>query len=274
MSPVLYIVATPIGNLEDITFRAVRILKEVDLIAAEDTRHTLKLLSHFGISKPLTSYFDHNQRFKAERIISELNSGKSVALVSDAGTPSVSDPGYKLVCSAIEQGIKVVPIPGVSAAIAALSASGLPSDQFSFIGFPPPRHSKRLSFFSKYLNHPGTLIIYEAPHRLLDSLHDLQLIMPERRLVIARELTKIYEEFVSGTADDLISHYAVKQIKGEVVILVSPGEAEQVCSLNIEDELVKLFNAGISLKDASRQIAEISGKNKSEVYSIALSLRK
>src|ERR1035437_4658321 len=161
----LYIIATPIGNLEDISYRAVRILGEVDLIAAEDTRHSLKLLNHFGIAKPLTSYFDHNQQFKGERILNALRQGKSVALISDAGTPCVSDPGYQLVRDAVAENIQVVPIPGACAAVTALSASGLPTDRFTFAGFPPSRQGKRRSFLADLALLPGTLVLYEAPHR-------------------------------------------------------------------------------------------------------------
>src|SRR5665647_1023897 len=170
MTATLYIISTPIGNLEDITFRAVRVLGEVDLIAAEDTRHSLKLLNHFGISKPLTSYFDHNQQIKGERILNALRQGKSVALISDAGTPCISDPGYQLVRDAVSEGIPVVPLPGSCAAVSALSASGMPTDAFTFAGFPPSRQGKRRTFLSAMNSLPGTLVLYEAPHRLLDTL--------------------------------------------------------------------------------------------------------
>jgi len=170
MSGTLYILATPIGNLEDMTFRAVRILGEVDLIAAEDTRHSLKLLNHFGISKPLTSYFDHNQQFKGERILQALRQEKSVALISDAGTPCISDPGFNLVRAAVAAGISVIPRPGPCAAVTALSASGLPSDTFTFAGFPPARQGKRRAFLNAMVPLPGTLVLYEAPHRLEETL--------------------------------------------------------------------------------------------------------
>ena len=242
MDAKLYIVATPIGNLEDMTFRAVRILSEVDLIAAEDTRHTLKLLNYYGISKPLTSYFDHNQKFKGDRILSDLKQGKSVALVSDAGTPCVSDPGYNLVRDAIAAGIAVVPIPGASAVVAALSASGLPSDIFTFCGFPPSRQGKRRAFFSQFAANPGTLVFYEAPHRLLASLADLEIALGSRTIVVARELTKLYEEFIRGTASEIMQHFSPTGVKGEVAILVSPGVTVPHVEFSLEQELEKLLS--------------------------------
>ncbi len=226
MTPaILYIVATPIGNLEDMTYRAVRILGEVDLIAAEDTRHSLKLLNHFGISKPMTSYFDHNQQFKGERILHALRQGKSVALISDAGTPCVSDPGYQLVRDAVAEGIQVIPVPGACAAVAALSASGLPTDNFTFAGFPPSRQGKRRAFLKEMAALPGTLVLYEAPHRLLESLLDIRETLGERQVVVARELTKIYEELVRGSVSEVMEHAAQGKVRGEVVMLVAPGEA-------------------------------------------------
>src|SRR6185369_13309165 len=201
----LYIIATPIGNLEDMTYRAVRILGEVDLIAAEDTRHSLKLLSHFGISKPLTSYFDHNQQFKGERILNALRQGKSVALISDAGTPCISDPGYQLVRDAVAENIPVIPVPGACAAVAALSASGMPTDTFTFAGFPPSRQGKRRTFLSEMCSLPGTLVLYEAPHRLLETLNDIREVLGERQVIVAREITKLFEEFIRGSASEVIA---------------------------------------------------------------------
>lgn len=273
MTATLYIVATPIGNLEDITYRAVRILSEVDIIAAEDTRHTLKLLNHFGISKTLTSYYDHNQKFKGDQILFKLQSGKSVALVSDAGTPCISDPGYNLVKDALENGIRVVPIPGACAAISALSASGLPSDVFTFAGFLPSRMGKRRSFLEVYKSLSGTLILYEAPHRLLNTLSDILFVMGNRKIVVAREVSKIYEEFFSGMINEVIDHFISSTIKGEVVILVSPGATLSVESVNFEDLLTKLLSEGMSLKNSVQQVAEITGKQKSVVYKVALSLK-
>ena len=271
----LYIIATPIGNLEDITYRAVRILGEVDLIAAEDTRHSLKLLNHFNISKPLTSYFDHNQQLKGERILNTLLQGKSVALISDAGTPCVSDPGYHLVRDAVAAGIKVIPIPGPCAAITALSASGLPSDVFTFVGFPPSRQGKRRSFLAEMAVLPGTLVLYEAPHRLEDSLRDILEVLGERQIVVARELTKIFEEFIRGTVSEVMAVVGQDKVRGEVVILVSPGEPVEQIAEPLDQVLRRLLDEeGLSVKDAARKAAEITGVSRSEAYSEAIALRK
>ncbi len=275
MAGTLYIVATPIGNLEDMTFRAVRILGEVDLIAAEDTRHSLKLLNHFNISKPLTSYFDHNKKLKGEKILCILRQGKSVALVSDAGTPCVSDPGYQLVRAASEENIQVIPVPGSCAAIAALSASGLPTDIFTFAGFPPPRGGKRRAFFSSLSGLPGTLAIYEAPHRLLDSLADIREIMGDREIVVARELTKIYEELIRGAVSNVIERLSAAKVRGEIAILVAPGQAEKSESEDLETLLARLMAVErLSVKDASRQAAEITGVSRNRAYLAALELKK
>lgn len=270
----LYIVATPIGNLEDITFRAVRILKEVDLIAAEDTRHTRKLLTHFGISKPLTSYFDHNKHLKGEVILSRLRDGASVALVSDAGTPCVADPGYQLVRDAIAEGIVVVPIPGVSAAVAALSAAGLPTDSFTFIGFLPSRQGKRHQQLSSLKDEPRVLIFYEAPNRLMTTLEDMRDLWGGRKIVVARELTKVYEEFVRGDTSAVIAQFADRQIKGEVVILVTPAEdsTQEGVSAESLDEVLRryIFVERLSLKDAVKRASVKLGLARSLVYSEAL----
>lgn len=270
----LYIVATPIGNLEDMTYRAVRILGEVDLVAAEDTRHSLKLLSHFGISKSMTSYFDHNQQFKGERILNALRQGKSVALISDAGTPCISDPGYQLVRDAVAEGIPVVPVPGACAAVTALSASGMPTDTFSFAGFPPPRQGKRRSFLNGMSALPGTLVLYEAPHRLLETLNDIHELLGERQIIVARELTKIYEEYVRGTASQVITALSQTVVRGEVVLLIAPGETALPESEPLEDVLGRLMADGtLSVKDAARKASEITGVSRSEAYTVALHLR-
>lgn len=270
----LYIIATPIGNLEDITYRAVRILGEVDLIAAEDTRHSLKLLSHFGISKPLTSYFDHNQQIKGERILNALRQGKSVALISDAGTPCVSDPGYQLVRDAVAENIPVVPVPGACAAITALAASGLPTDSFTFAGFPPSRQGKRRTFLSRINSLPGTLVLYEAPHRLPDTLNDIREVLGERRVIVARELTKMFEEFIRGTASEVIAAVSQGIVRGEVVVLIAPGEAVEEENEPLEQVLRRLMSDGtLSIKDAAKQAATISGVSRSEAYSEALRLK-
>lgn len=271
----LYIVSTPIGNLEDITYRAVRILSEVDLIAAEDTRHSLKLLNHFNISKPLTSYYDHNQQLKGERILSTLRQGKTVALISDAGTPCVSDPGYHLIRDAVSEGIPVIPIPGCCAAITALSASGLPSDNFSFAGFPPARQGKRRTFLSELASVTGTLILYEAPHRLVSTLTDMREVLGERQIVVARELTKIYEEFIRGTVSEVISSVSQAKVRGEVVILIPPGE-QAARELEPLDVILRrlLHEEKLSIKDAAKKAAKITGVSRNEAYSEALKARE
>lgn len=274
MPGTLYIVATPLGNLEDMTYRAVRILGEVDLIAAEDTRHSLKLLNHFSISKPLTSYFDHNQHFKGERILDALRQGKSVALISDAGTPCISDPGFNLVREAVAEGIPVIPVPGACAATTALSAAGLPSDTFTFAGFPPSRQGKRRAFLSELTGLPGTLILYEAPHRLEETLADIHLTMGDRQVVVARELTKLYEEFIRGTLPELIEAVAAGKARGEIVILIAPGE-RVVAEVEPLDVLLRRFldEEGLSVKDAAKKAAVITGVSRSEAYDEALKLR-
>ena len=274
MPGTLYIVATPIGNLEDMTFRAVRILGEVDLIAAEDTRHSLKLLNHFNISKPLTSYFDHNKQFKGERILNALRQGKSVALISDAGTPCISDPGYQLVRDAVVERIPVIPIPGASAVVAALAASGLPSDIFIFAGFPPSRQGKRRTFLANLVGLAGTLLLYEAPHRLEATLADISAVMGERQIVVARELTKIYEEFIRGTVSEVIATVSTGKVRGEVVVMVAPGDIAEQSGESLDEVLRQLMELdGLSVKDAARKAAEITGVSKNAAYQEALRFR-
>ncbi|WP_298432992.1 16S rRNA (cytidine(1402)-2'-O)-methyltransferase [Geobacter sp.] len=273
---ILYIVATPIGNLEDLTFRAVRILKEVDLIAAEDTRHTRKLLTYLGISKPLTSYFDHNKTLKGEYILERLRNGLSVALVTDAGTPCISDPGYQLVRSAVSERIAVVPIPGACAAIAALSASGLPTDSFVFLGFLPNRPGKRRECISAFQGEKRLIVLYEAPGRLMATLGDIRELLGERTVVVARELTKMHEEFARGAVSEVIDAFTGRQVKGEVVILVSPGSDElQVETVRVESLLEKyLLDGTLSLKDAVRFVVAETGLQRSEVYAAALRIKE
>lgn len=227
MSGTLYIVATPIGNLEDITLRALRILKEVDLIACEDTRHTLKLLRHFGIEKKLLSYFEHNKQARGEKILKLLSDGQNIALVSDAGTPGISDPGYNLVRAAIAHGLTIETIPGPSAAIAALSASGLPTDRFLFLGFPPQKEGKKKRFFESAREERGTLILYESPHRVLKSLRLLLEVMGDREVALAHELTKIHEGFIRGKISQVICDEDKIVTKGEWVILVAGNISEK-----------------------------------------------
>jgi 16S rRNA (cytidine1402-2'-O)-methyltransferase len=237
----------------------------VDLIAAEDTRHSLKLLNHFNISKPLTSYFDHNQQFKGERILNALRQGKSVALISDAGTPCISDPGFNLVRDAVAEGIPVIPIPGACAAVAALSASGLPSDCFTFAGFPPSRQGKRRAFLAEMAGLPGTLLLYEAPHRLADTLNDIREVLGERQIIVGRELTKIYEELIRGAVSDVIAVVAQGKVRGEVVILVAPGEAAHQDTEPLDEVVRRLLDVErLSVKDAARKAAGITGVSRNE----------
>ncbi len=271
----LYIVATPIGNLEDMTFRAVRILKEVDLIAAEDTRHSRKLLTHFGISRPLTSYFDHNKSFKGHYLLEKLREGLTVALISDAGTPCISDPGYQLVRDAVAAGIRVVPIPGPSAVTAALSASGLPSDRFAYEGFLPNRQGKRREKLLAVKDEERVLIFYESPNRLPAALADLLEVMGDREVVVARELSKIYEEFIRGRLAEVVERLQGRLIKGEVVILVAPAPSSgEAAVTDVADLLRRYIDAGeLSLKDAVRRVAAETGQPRGEVYAEALRLK-
>jgi 16S rRNA (cytidine1402-2'-O)-methyltransferase len=217
----LYIVSTPIGNREDITLRALRILKEVDLIAAEDTRHTSLLLRHFGIHTPLTSYFEGNEFKKKEFFLSKLKQGDQIALVSDAGTPGISDPGFRLIKTAIENEIPIVPIPGPSAVIAALSVSGLPTDSFLFKGFLPHKMKKRRDLLKELEDIRETLIFYESPHRISQTLKDIYEVLGEREIVLSRELTKIYEEVLRGKVTEIQSQIGLRKLKGEITLLVS-----------------------------------------------------
>ena len=217
----LYIVSTPIGNREDITLRALHILKEVDLIAAEDTRHTILLLRHFGIQTPLTSYFEGNELKKKEFILSKLKQGHRVALVSDAGTPGISDPGFRLIQTAIENQIPIVPIPGPSAVIAALSVSGLPTDAFLFKGFLPHKSKKKKDFLQQLEGIRETLIFYESPHRLSETLNDILDVLGDREMVLTRELTKVYEEVIRGKVSEIQTQIGERKLKGEITLVIS-----------------------------------------------------
>lgn len=223
----LYIVGTPIGNLEDLTFRALRILKEVDVVAAEDTRHSQHLLTHYGVSTPLTSYHDFNKEEKTPVLLRRLQEGQRVALICDAGTPVISDPGYYLITRALEAQIPVVPIPGPSAILTALSGSGLPSDTFIFQGFLPRKHGARRRFLEGFQDEPRTLIFFEAPHRLLRTLEDLQVTLGDRRIVIGRELTKHHEEWLRGPVSDVAQALAVRRIRGEITVIVEGNRVKR-----------------------------------------------
>jgi 16S rRNA (cytidine1402-2'-O)-methyltransferase len=270
---ILYLVATPIGNLEDITLRALRILKEVDLIACEDTRHTARLLTRYGIATPRESYHKFNEGSRAPRLIEMLRDGKNIALVSDSGTPLISDPGYELVSSCRREGISVIPVPGPSAAIAALIGSGLPSDTFFFAGFLPARGALRRRRLKELAVVPSTLVLYEAPHRLLDSLEDMIAILGARRAGIARELTKVHEEFLQGTLAELQSLFQARpKIQGEITLVIERGTTEQVnlewpASLkrHLETEMQK---TGLPRNEALKLVAKQRGITRKQAYNL------
>jgi 16S rRNA (cytidine1402-2'-O)-methyltransferase len=222
----LYVISTPIGNLEDISLRGLRLLKEADLIACEDTRQTIKLLSHFDIQKRLVSYHEHNEITRAPEIVIELEQGAQVALVSDAGTPAISDPGHRLVGLCLRHGIKVVPVPGATAFVSALAASGMPIEEFVFVGFLPSRPTERRKALRALETEPRTIAMYEAPHRLLDTLEDVLEICGNRPAVIAREVTKMYEEFIRGHIEDLLTAVRKKAPRGEITLLIGPADGE------------------------------------------------
>ena len=263
----LYIVATPIGNLEDITLRAIKTLKEVDLIAAEDTRHTLKLLNHLEISKPLISYHRHNEDVKTEILIKELEQGKNIALVSDAGTPGICDPGEEVIKRCIEEEIKIVPIPGACAMINALICSGLDTKEFAFIGFLPLNKKNRKEKLEEIQNETKTTILYEAPHKLETTLKDLREIIGDRKIVLAREITKIHEEYLRENIDELIEK--AKDIKGEIVLILEgakKNEEEPWTKVSIEEHYKYYEEKGLNKKEIIKQIAKDRNVNKNEIY--------
>ena len=272
-SACLYIVATPIGNLSDISERAVQILKQVDLIAVEDTRHSGKLLQHSGVSTPMQALHEHNEAKKVEQLIDLLAAGKSIALISDAGTPLISDPGYQLVKAAIDAGIKVSPVPGASALIAALSASGLPSDAFIFEGFLPNKSAGRLKKLEALADESRTLIFYEAPHRIIDCLEDMQQVFgAERVAVVARELTKTFETIKKDSLENLLSWTKAdsNQQRGEFVLLIQ-GQEKAATTVNAEAErILDILLQELPLKQASQLAARITGIKKNTLYQIGL----
>lgn len=268
----LYIVSTPIGNLEDITFRAVRILKEVDLIAAEDTRHTLKLLNHYGISRPLISYWGEKEKTKAEEVIGSLDAGNSVALVSDAGTPGISDPGSVLIRRALEEGIEVVPVPGPTALIAALTISGFSTEGFVFCGFLPAKQSQRRKFLDELRLEKRTVVIYESPHRVLESMAEISEIFEDRRMVLVKEITKLYEEVIRGAAHEVFERLKESKIVGEYVLVIE-GRHEGGGDGREEDaikEVRSLMRKGLGRKDAVKRVAEQYGLSRKELYDRSL----
>ncbi|MDE5101662.1 MAG: 16S rRNA (cytidine(1402)-2'-O)-methyltransferase [Trichodesmium sp. St19_bin2] len=274
-SATLYIVGTPIGNLEDTTFRAIQTLQKVDLIAAEDTRHTSKLLQHFHIQTPQLSYHQHNEQSRIPELIEKLNQGKTIALVTDAGMPGISDPGYELVKACVEENISIVPIPGVTASITALCASGLPTNKFIFIGFLPTKIKLREEQLEKLSNLLETIVLYESPYRLLQTLEDLGKILGEnRKIVLARELTKLREEFWRGTVGEAVIHYQSNQPKGEFTLVITGSEPELpvLSEDTIKQELQELFAQGISRSQASRQLAQKINLSRRTIYQIALKI--
>jgi 16S rRNA (cytidine1402-2'-O)-methyltransferase len=270
----LYIVATPIGNLEDITFRAIRILKDVDLIAAEDTRHTRHLLDRYQIGTQLTSYHDHNKEEKAPVLAARLLEGMNVALVSDAGTPGISDPGYFLINLAIDQDIPVVPIPGSTAAIAALSVSGMPTDSFVFEGFLPPKHTARLKRLRDLVKEERTIIFYEAPHKIIRTVEAMVEVFGDRRAVVTRELTKIHEETIRGTLSGILKRLTSGTIKGEFTIIVHGASAEPLKQDIDTSEYLRnlMLHRGLTKKDAIAVAADELGLPKKDVYKESLKL--
>jgi len=267
----LYIVSTPIGNLEDITLRALRILGEVDLVAAEDTRHSLKLLNHYGISKPMISYWGERERVRSEEIIRKLQAGKTVALISDAGTPGISDPGAVVVRKAIEENIRVVPVPGPSALVAALSLSGLPTDIFTFIGFLPPKKTLRQKVLRDLSLEKSTLVFYEAPHRITETLTDMDRIFADRKAALVKEITKIHEEVLRGRISEIIGAIEKTKIAGEyVIIMEGRPEGNKVTITDALEEIGSLMKKGLKRKEAVKKIAADYGLSSKELYGQSL----
>ena len=266
----LYIIATPIGNLEDITLRAIRILKEVDLIAAEDTRHTLKLLNHLEISKPLISYHRHNEEIRTEELIKELKTGKNIGLVSDAGTPGICDPGEEIIKKCIEESIKVVPIPGACAMINALITSGISTKEFIFLGFLPLNKKSRKEKLEEIKNANKTIILYEAPHKLKNTLNDLSDILQSREVVLARELTKIHEEYIRGTVKELMEK--TDNLKGEMILIIEKNNKDNEEALNslnnltLEEHYNFYEKRGLNKKEIIKKIATDRNVSKNEIY--------
>lgn len=264
----LYIVATPIGNLEDITLRAINILKSVDLIAAEDTRHTLKLLNHLEISKPLISNHRHNEDMKTDVLVQKLLEGQDIALVSDAGTPGICDPGEVVIKQCIEKGIDVIPIPGACAMINALVASGIDTKEFTFLGFLPLNKKSRKEKLHKVETSQETVILYEAPHKLMATLKDLEGILEDRKIVLARELTKIHEEFIRGNARDIIER--AENLKGEIVLIIEGNKKGNIKlnfeSLSLEEHYQLYEKQGLEKKEIIKKIAKDRELSKNEVY--------
>jgi 16S rRNA (cytidine1402-2'-O)-methyltransferase len=273
LAPGLYLVGTPIGNLEDITLRALRVLKEADLIACEDTRQTQKLLNHFGITTRTSSYHEHNEIERTKELVRELEQGKRIAVVSDAGMPGISDPGFRLVGLAIQHGLPVIPIPGASAFLSALVASGFPTDSFAFHGFLPAKRGQRRQVLEGLKACAETQVFYEAPHRVMEALEDIVEVMgPQRQVVIAREVTKFYEEFLRGSADEVFENLKVRgEVRGEITLLIGKAEnAEQnaaTTKVSLRQRLLEVMNQEkLDQKAALKRVAKELGISKSEAY--------
>jgi len=275
--PALYLVATPIGNLEDITLRALRVLKEVDVIACEDTRQTQKLLNHYAIATRTTSYHEHNEMTRSAELVKQMQEGASVALVSDAGMPGISDPGYRLIALAIRHHVPVVPVPGASAFLAALVASGLPTDSFRFSGFLPAKRGERRAALEAIRNSQRTQVFYEAPHRIVETLTDMVEILGEaRHVVVAREVTKLHEEFLRGRATEVLEQLKARDaVRGEITLLIGKAQAKEalgaadapVCRLTVRDRVQQLMaEERIDEKAALKRVAKERGISKSEAY--------
>lgn len=273
---ILYLVATPIGNLEDITLRAARVLNEVSLIAAEDTRSARKLLTHLNIHRPLTSYYEHNEIAKLDQILAALVQG-DVAVVSEAGMPGLSDPGEALVRAAIAKGIRVVPIPGATSVISALVASGLPTDQFLYLGFLPRLKRARRAFLEKEVNEDRTLVLFESPHRLVEALADIEVILGDRRMCCARELTKLHEEFLRERVSTIRSHFEQTLPRGEFTLVIEGAQVDKMSSdqeswseARVKRRVAELMRAGAPRTDAVKRVANESGRERRLVYKLAL----
>ncbi|NLJ85914.1 MAG: 16S rRNA (cytidine(1402)-2'-O)-methyltransferase [Firmicutes bacterium] len=276
----VFVCATPIGNLEDITLRALRILREVDLIAAEDTRRTRKLLTHYDIHTPMISYHQHNAPARIPKLLDELKAGTNVALVSDAGTPGISDPGQEMIKAAIEAGIAVSPVPGPSAVIAGLISAGYKTDTFLFAGFVPRKGRTKERFLEEICKGPHTTVLYEAPHRLIDTLQALQTVAPQRSLAVCREMTKIHEEVMRGLPGELLEHFEKVRPRGEFVLVLSPQEeqvdgateSEASQEISVKEAILQLMAEGMDKKAAIRRVAEERGLPKRDVYRTAIDI--
>jgi 16S rRNA (cytidine1402-2'-O)-methyltransferase len=270
----LYLVSTPIGNLEDITLRALRVLKEVNLVACEDTRHTRRLLDHFGISKPTISYHEHNEQGRATELVQRMLGGESIAIVTDAGTPGISDPAYRIVTAAIEKGISVIPIPGAVALIAGLTASGLPTDSFLFAGFLPHKKMARRTRLEELKPQRATLVFYEAPHRIRETLADALEGLGDRQAAVARELTKLHEQFIRGKLSEIAGHFKTHEPRGEMTLVIAGSADDNLPAVefgSVSEQVERLIGeSGLTRNEAIKQAAKSRGLSKREAYQLML----